>query len=516
MRFPTLTFVALVLAVVTMAQPVFAQSPDELVRAAVTAQGGADALRSLKTLVIKGTAKHWEPGQSVRAGGEPRFIGDSTFTVHADIANQRLRVDWDRDMKYVAVERLKYSEIVHQSYGAAVDEKGAMHPMSGIRLASHHREYGRGSPLMMLRALDNPRAVTAAEDQRLGEVTHPAIAFHAGTTRYLVLFDRKTHLPVAVRTRDDDHIYGDSDYDLLLGDWKTVNGAKLAHSLSFRLGGREVQRLTYTEVSANAEIPAATLEIPENVRKAARTAAIADVPYQWVIRRLFLGRFLDSDAVYYPMGGGFKLVELAPNVQHVVGGSANNLVVAMKDGIVIFDAPVNEGQSRWVIDAAKKKYPGKRISHLVLTHHHMDHTGGMRTYVAEGAQVIVPAPDKAYFEQVVRAPHQIAPDALAKQSRVVMILEVNETMALKDDTVQINLHNIANPHSEGMLIGHVVQPNILWVTDLISPRGPIARNSATVAVGDALRRHNITNALIAGGHGTTAKQAEIGGALAAN
>jgi len=35
-------------------------------------------------------------------------------------------------------------------------------------------------------------------------------------------------------------------------------------------------------------------------------------------------------------------------------------------------------------------------------------------------------------------------------------------------------------------------------------------------VGDALRKHNITGATIAGGHGTTAKQADIGPALAAN
>ena len=55
-----------------------------------------------------------------------------------------------------------------------------------------------------------------------------------------------------------------------------------------------------------------------------------------------------------------------------------------------------------MIDAAKAKYPGKPIKYLVLTHHHMDHTGGMRAYVAEGATVIVPAPTKAYFEQVVQ------------------------------------------------------------------------------------------------------------------
>ena len=32
-------------------------------------------------------------------------------------------------------------------------------------------------------------------------------------------------------------------------------------------------------------------------------------------------RLLDSDKVYYPENGGFKLVELAPNVQHVQGGT---------------------------------------------------------------------------------------------------------------------------------------------------------------------------------------------------
>ena len=64
-------------------------------------------------------------------------------------------------------------------------------------------------------------------------------------------------------------------------------------------------------------------------------------------------------------------------------------------------------------------------------------------------------------------------------------------MSLKDETVEINLYNIPNPHSDGMIIGHVVGPNLVWVTDLISPRGPIGRSPATVAVGDALRKVSI-------------------------
>jgi len=56
----------------------------------------------------------------------------------------------------------------------------------------------------------------------------------------------------------------------------------------------------------------------------------------------------------------------------------------------------------------------------------------------------------------------------------------------------------------------------IYVTDLISPRGPIERNPGTIAVGEALRKYGITGVTIAGGHGTTAKQADITSALAQN
>ena len=183
---------------------------------------------------------------------------------------------------------------------------------------------------------------------------------------------------------------------------------------------------------------------------------------------------------------------------------------------MIFDAPVDEGQSRWVIDAAKAKYPGKPIKQLVLTHHHMDHSGGTRAYVAEGAEIVLPGQARPFVEKMIQAEHKLSPDALARQPKPAKIVDVKDTMSLKDDTVEINLYNIPNPHADGMIIGHVVGPNLVWVTDLISPRGPISRSPNTVAVGDALRKASISGSTIVGGHGTTAKQAEIEPALVAN
>ena len=516
MKYALLLSAALLLGL-SQAQPALAQSPADLLKQGIDAQGGADALRAIKGLIQKADVKHWEPGQSQSVNGESRFLGDSTYTLTADTTNRVVRTEWDRDMKFPAVERVKYSEIIYPTYGAVIDEKGTATPMSGIRIAAQNREARRGAPQLLLRALESPQSVSAIADQKLGNQTLPAVQYTDGANKYIILFDRATKLPTAVRTLDQDNIWGDQNYDMILGDWKSVGNVKIAHSRVWKLGDMEIQRVTIKEYTLNPTIAPATFAVPDAVKAAAKPPATGNVPYQWVLRRIFLARFTDSDAIYFPPNGSFKLVELSPNVQMVQGGGANNLIVNQRDGIVVVDAPVDEGQSAEVIKLAKAKYPGKPIKTLVLTHHHMDHTGGMRTFAAEGATVIVPAPDKAYFENVIKASHAAHPDAQQKAMKPANVQDVKDTLSLKDDAAEINLINIPNPHVEGMLLVHVVKDNIVWVTDLVSPRGgPIGRNPGTVAVGDALRKHNITNATLAGGHGTTAKQAEAAAALATN
>src|SRR5713101_147720 len=507
--------IAALLVAMSQQQPALAQGSGDLVKQAVAAEGGAQ-LRALKGLAIKGDAKFWEPGQSRLAGAEPRFLGDATFATTWDLANGRARTVWDRDQKYPDPPvKMKYTETVLPTLGYVTDDKSSQ-AMSGIRVATHQRELERASPWLLVKAMDESGKVRAAGSQRLGQQSLPAVSYTDGPTTFTILFDPKTHLPAAVRTRDDDNINGDSNFDLVLTDWKPLGGVQIARSLSYRVNDVEVAKLTYREVSANPAIAADTFAVPAAVKAAAKPPATGNVPYQWVLRRLFLTRFTDSDNIIFADGGGLKLVQLTPNVQHVEGGGANNLIIAMKDHLVIFDAPYGELQSRWTIDAAKAKYPGKPIRYLVLTHHHMDHTGGMRTYVAEGAKVIVPSGDKAYFEKDVKSPHTIVPDDLQKKPRPAEIIEVKDQMTLKDETAEIHLYNIPNPHVQGFLLGHVVTGNILYVTDLISPRGPIERSEATVAVGASLRKYGITGATIAGGHGTTAKQSDIAATLAAN
>ena len=247
-----------------LAGPASAQSAQELVKQAVAAQGGADALKALKTIAIKGDAKFWDPGQSHKPGGEPRFLGDATYSATGDFANHIVRIEWDRDQKYPAPEKLKYTETMSMQMGYVTDDKGASQPMSGVRLASHIREIQRGSPTLMLYALEHPDDVKSMPAQKLDNQSYPAIGLKVGQHNFTVLFDRKSKLPIAVRTRDDDNIAGNSTYDYVLSDWKAVGGVQMAHTKSGKLNSIEVVRFTEKEVAVNApQLASTTASAPE-------------------------------------------------------------------------------------------------------------------------------------------------------------------------------------------------------------------------------------------------------------
>jgi glyoxylase-like metal-dependent hydrolase (beta-lactamase superfamily II) len=492
-------------------------APVDLIEQAVRAEGGAEALRKLERIAIKAEAQHWEPEQSYLVEHDARLLATSKLSIQWDLVNGAARTEWDRNLIYPSRGSDKYTDVLTGKSGFIVTAKGER-PMSSIRVASEERELSRTSPIFLLKALAAPEHLHAMKDQRLGTESLPAVSFDEGSTEFIILFDRITHLPAAIRTLDDDNLLGDANYDVAFSNWQTIDGVLIAHTLTQRLEGVDVGKIVYTDVTVNPAIDAGIFKPSEKLSGELEPPATGTIPYQWVLRRISLGRFTDSDAVNYDSAtsSGLKLVEITPNIQHVVGGTHNSLIVAMPNFLVVFDAPINEWQSRWTIDAAKKKYPNKPIKYLVLTHQHNDHTGGSRLYVAEGATVVVSAPSKAYFEKVFSAPHTVNPDRLQGNPKPAKIVEVVDRMSIKDGDDEIRLYKIANPHTESMMIGHVVGGNVVFVTDLYSPTRDKVKNEWVVAFDRALTKYDIKPAVIAGGHGGTAPASELEGLMSQN
>ncbi len=168
--------IAVLLLATTKVQPTFAQgNAADLVKQAIAAEGGAAALRGLTGLAVKGDARFWEPGQSFAAGGEPRFLGDATFAITWDLAKGMARTEWERDQKYPPPPvQLKYTETLLPSLGFVTDSNGTQ-PMSAIRVAAQLRELERASPRLLLKAMDGPNNLRAADSQQLGKQSLPAL-----------------------------------------------------------------------------------------------------------------------------------------------------------------------------------------------------------------------------------------------------------------------------------------------------------------------------------------------------
>ena len=489
---------------------------------ALAAMGGADKVSALRSEMVKGTARHWEPEQSVKADGEMRLAGDSTFVLTRDLANDAAVIEWDRNLVYPSAREYKFREIVTRNAGYVdgIDTTGRTkrdmesnpprHAMSGVRLAATQRELLRTSPRLLAEMKAHPDKVEADEIS-LGQGRVPAVRYQAGDTVFLVAFDGSTGLPARIRTVDADNIHGDSNYDLVLSDYRDVSGVKIAHTGSYQLNGKEVIHLQYQEARADAAPPQGAFEVPAELQ--APPPARGNVPYQWVIRRQFIGTYLDTDAVTHdPQAGGLKLTELAPGVLQVAGGSHNSFIVEMADHLVVFDAPIGEVQSRFTLDALEARYPSKPVKVLVLSHHHMDHAGGARTFVAQGASVLVGKGNGAHFEKVFAAPHKVDGDALDKSPRKPAIEEIADRKVLDDGKRKIEILRIDNPHADGLLIGYVPDAKIGFVVDIWSPGRDKLGDKATPgqqALVAAVAKLSSTPERFAGGHGTVADYAPL-------
>ncbi len=504
----------------------------DMVNGAVAAMGGADALAKVRTVAVKGTVKHWEPEQSMSAGGEMRFAAESTFDMLADATAHAARIDWVKKFAYPAPRTFTFSEIITRDRGGyvlGIDSNGRnqqsmksnppAHAMSGVRLATAQRELLRANPLLMLNVHRNPSGLYAVPDQQVGSAKYPATGYKVGAYDYIIMFDPATRLPARIRTLDYDTIWGDVNYDLVLSDWQTIDGVRIATTQKYELSGRVVGEVKLTDMKLNVPVIANRFDVPPALSAAAKPAATSKVPYQWVIRRQFIGTYLDSDNPSFDSaaGPGLRLVEVAPGVFQTAGGSHNSLAVEMSDHFVVFDAPVSDWQSNWMLEQLRAKAAGKPVRYLVLTHHHMDHTGGVRAYAAQGATLVVGQGNGAHFRKVLSQPYTRNPDLAARDLSGTQVVEVADRYVMSDGKREVAAFSATNPHANGMVIGYVADAQLGFVTDLWSPGRdplPFTISPALAAVVNAVNKAGIKPARFAGGHGAVGDYAPLA-ALAA-
>jgi glyoxylase-like metal-dependent hydrolase (beta-lactamase superfamily II) len=176
-------------------------------------------------------------------------------------------------------------------------------------------------------------------------------------------------------------------------------------------------------------------------------------------------------------------------------------------------------QSLEVIRQIGETVGDKPIRYLVTTHHHADHTGGIRTYAAEGAAIVTHANNEAIIREILTRAHTLIPDRLSESQLEPQIETVEDRRTITDGTRTVELLHVPNAHADGYLAIYLPRERLIFQSDMLSilqgETGDPVLRPYTKEFYDAVRQARWRVNRIVPGHGRLTEWSELADALRA-
>jgi len=417
-----------ILAAVIVAAYVNAQgpanSPTRVVEAAAQALGGKDRLLAIKTLTIIGygqLAYQNGGGNIVASPDAPQKwvnVNGSVRAIDFDPRRMRLQETQTHDFVFAYERNMRGVKTDQRLDGDVAFNIGAngRPVLAGAGAARARRLEMLNNPIAIVRAALEPQSkLTNLRVERSAQVLDLTTGSGDGLT---VAFDSGTHLPAWVSAIEPNANLGDVTVRTSFVGYQKVDGggvmmpAGYNSVMDFR---NVVQRKLYVDRTV-VDGPIEDLAAPADVRAAP------------------------------PVPSAAPAIEVVPVAKGIwyLKGAGNSTAFEFNDHITLFEAYGSEANAVAIIAKARTLVPGKPVTELIVSHHHFDHSGGLRAAVSEGLKVITQRGNTELFREMTSRPAVVFPDALGRNPKPITIVPVDDTLVLKDSAMEVVVYRAFN------------------------------------------------------------------------
>ncbi|MXO60984.1 MBL fold metallo-hydrolase [Altererythrobacter salegens] len=386
---------------------------------AAEAMGGLDRLEALDTLVLTGF------GQRVYYQGGGFLTGDPkappkwqavvdaqrTFDLKGERAVYQER--WAQEFPFAGFFGLNFARNATLQGGAALLD----HPLPAL-----------------LEALDAETRLGGVSTES-GAIVVEFTPAGASSPAWLGI-DPRTHLPVFSRWISGSVNLGDLTTTAWFTGYTPVQGVQLPLGLMQQLDWREQISLMFQVDSYRLDVAA------EQLPAFPRALVVSVAP------------------------AAAQATKVADGVWDVRVGTAGGPVIEFADRLVMFEAYGGEAQTLARIDAANALVPGKQVQAVIVSHHHFDHTGGLRAAVSRGLEVISQRGNEGIIREMVTRPAAYYPDALARSPHPLVFTPVDDTLVLEDATRRLEIYRVVeHAHMPDAVFAYLPKERIMMEGD---------------------------------------------------
>lgn len=483
--------VAAILLAVSITQTAEGQrrTPRDHVQRAIYALGGEAAARGITNLSYAYVSVTYQLGQEETPLSPPRgtiFNG----RIVADFANSRRLQDQESRPGgpppapgATAAPVLRQVRITRRD-GGMIENNGQQAPEAATQLAGMQATLRLVPHRLLLAALDNPSALSAVPARAYRGDSLDGVRYAAADTA-LLYFDRLSGSLLVAESVTDDPVLGDRRRATIFTRWTPTGAIKFPRQIDVEVNGRLSEHTNVFAASTNDALSDAAFAIPDSITERARRPGSP------------------------PTAVAVTLVDLGNGVWRAEGGSHHSLVVEQPSSLIIVEAPQTSVRMAAVFDTLKSRFPDKPVRFAVNTHHHWDHSGGLRETMARGVAIVTHSRNVGFVRGIALARKTVAPDILSRVRRAPAVRGVSDSLTLGTGDGLVHVYLLPTAHVEGMLAAYVPSAGVLFTSDVVSPAATPLPALGSRELDAFATARGITPRRYAGGHGRLADWDEI-------